>query len=199
MRHCLVSQFIYIQTLFKITWAYWTETCTPNLSIKRSTGGTVEYIPTLENTSQSGRYGQALDLLATWPLRSTRNTWCLSSESTLHYKHRLDYVFPNRLSVSNHSAVPLNAEYSPYVWTGGLGRLVHALSDAGPPGDWYTRLTGRGIKRTEGGKRKKEKCLLNDIPIVRQSRTMALCKTVNNEHRRNPLSYRGPAACLPLP
>lgn len=29
-------------------------------------------------------------------------------ESTLHYKHRLDYVFPNRLTVSNHPRAPLN-------------------------------------------------------------------------------------------
>ncbi len=78
---------------------------------------------------------------------------------------------------------------------------THTHLDVGPPGDWYTGLTGerRGIKRTEGGARKKEKCLLNDIPIVSRSRTMALCKTANNEHRRNPLSYRGPAACSPLP
>lgn len=41
------------------------------------------------------------------------------------YKHRLDYVFPNRLTVSNHSSALLNEEYSPYVWTGGLGRLTH--------------------------------------------------------------------------
>lgn len=61
--------------------------------------------------------------------------------------------------------------------------------------DWGTE----GHKKKRGGERKKEKCLLNDIPIVSRSRTMALCKTANNEHRRNPLSYRGPAACLPLP
>lgn len=50
-----------------------------------------------------------------------------------------------------------------------------------------------------GGARKKEKCLLNDITIVSWSRTMALCKTANNERGRNPLSYRGLAACSPLP
>lgn len=74
---------------------------------------------------------------------------------------------------------------------------AHTYSDTGPPGDWYTGLMGE--LRGGGGAKKKEKCLLNDIPIVSRSRTMALCKTANNEHRRNPLSYRGPAACSPLP
>ena len=60
---------------------------------------------------------------ATWPLRVTTDTWWKSSESTLHYKHRLDYVFQNRLTVSNHSSATLNEEYSPYVWTGGLGKV----------------------------------------------------------------------------
>lgn len=56
-----------------------------------------------------------------------------------------------------------------------------------------------GHEKKQGGTREKAKCLLNDIPIVRLSRTMALCKTANNGHRRNPLSYRGLAACSPLP
>lgn len=147
-------------------------------------------------------YGQTLDLLATWPLRSTTDTWSRSSESTLHYKHRLDYVFPNRLTVSNHSSAPLNEEYSPYVWTGGSGELTRTHTLWGWPSWGLVHGADeeqRGIKRSEGGAREKEKCLLNDIPIVSPSRTMALCKTANNEHRRNPLSYRGPAACSPLP
>lgn len=152
----------------------------------------------MHRTSCSWGYDRALDLAATCPRRSTRNTWCESSESKLHYKHRLDYVVSNRLTVSNHSSVPLNAESILCLdrCTGKTDTLAGWALMGTATRSWWREQ--RGLKRTKGG-RKKEKCLLNDIPIVRQSRTMALCKTANNEHRRNPLSYRGPAACSPLP
>lgn len=122
-------------------------------------------------------------------------------ESTLHYKHRLDYVFPNRLTVSNHPRAPLNEGIFTLClgcWIGKVEMHTHTETHADilrarSPGDWYTGLTG-----DQGGMRKKEKCLLNDIPIVRRSRTMALCKTANNEHGRNPWSYRGPGSMLAI-
>lgn len=69
------------------------------------------------------------------------------------YKHRLDYVFPNRLTVSNHSSARLNEEYSPYVWTGGLGRLTrtHALSRLALLG---TDRGTEGHKKNQGGREK---------------------------------------------
>lgn len=67
----------------------------------------------LHRTSCCWGYNRALDLPATCPRRSTRSTRRAreSSESKLHYRHRLDYVVSNRLTVSNHSSAPLNAEY----------------------------------------------------------------------------------------
>lgn len=111
--------------------------------------------------------------------------------------------------MSNHSTASLKEEYSPYVWTGGSGTLTrtHMLRDR--PSWGLLHGTDGGTAGHEkkqrcvcgwgGGARKKEKCLLNDITIVSWSRTMALCKTANNERGRNPLSYRGLAACSPLP
>lgn len=141
---------------------------------------------------------------------STAVAWCWSLESTLYYKHGLDYVFQNRLTVSNHSTASLKEEYSPYVWTGGSGTLTrtHMLRDRPSWGLLHGADGGTaGHEKKQrcvcgwggGGARKKEKCLLNDITIVSWSRTMALCKTANNERGRNPLSYRGLAACSPLP
>lgn len=98
--------------------------------------------------SEQHRYPQTVDLLATWCLRPTADTCRASSESTLHYKHGLDYVFQNRPTVTNHSAAPLNKEYSPYVWTGGRLTLTH--SETGPPGDRYMELEQRGMKRKIG-------------------------------------------------
>lgn len=148
--------------------------------------------------------GTAKNLTHSPPVLSILQRTHGAGPQRVHFITNIDWiVFQNRLTVSNHSSMALNEEYSPYVWAGESGRLTHTYthSETGPPGDWYMGLTGeqRGIKRSKGGARKKEKCLLNDIPIVSLSRTMALCKTANNEHRRNPLSYRGPAACLPLP
>ena len=140
-------------------------------------------LPSLHQTSQSEtkHYGwqnqsrpwETLGVvqvhLDTWPsghLASvlTADTWWQSPERTLHYKHRLDYVVHNRQTVSNHCGTALNEEYSPYVWTGGSGRLTHAHththththSEICPPGDWYTGLTGEhgGIKRSKGGSEK---------------------------------------------
>lgn len=156
--------------------------------------------------SDSCRYDPTRDPRATWSVPSAADSWSRPSERTLHYKHRLDYVFPNRLSVSNHSGAPFKGEYSPYVWTGGMGKVgrhTHTVRAALlGTGTWGGRGTGGHKREGRGGARgarEKEKCLLNDIPIVRPSRTMALCKTANNERRRNPSSYRGPAACSPLP
>lgn len=94
------------------------------------------------------RYGQA----PTWPGGHLASAFYKEHMALVlrdyTYKHRLDYVFPNRLTVSNHSTALLNEEYSPYVWTGGLGRLTHTHTHA------LSRLALQGTDRgTEGHKK----------------------------------------------
>lgn len=92
---------------------------------------------------------EALDLPATCPRRSTRRRRRESSESKLHYNHRLDYVVSNRLTVANRSSAPLNAEYP--VWSGAPGRLTLTLASWAP--SWGLLHGADGVNR---GARKKE-------------------------------------------
>lgn len=175
---------------------------TPNLSIQRWTCRAAEEILALENAET--RAGTAKHLTY-WPpglcvLQGTHG----AGPQRVHFITNIDWIMSSQTDWPCPITLVRLWMKHIHLMSGLVGRegwRTHTHSESGPPGAWYTGLTGeqRGIKRTEGGERKKEECLLNDIPIVRRSRTMALCKTANNEHRRNPLSYRGPAACSPLP
>jgi len=160
-------------------------------------------IVTFDNTL-SHRYMQTLDLLATWSLHPQRTHGV--SPQRVHFITNIDWIMSSKTDWACPITLARLWMKNIHLMFGPVGRegwRAHTLRDW--PSWGLVHGAGRenrgGIKKksTGVGVGKKEKCLLNDIPIVSQSRTMALCKTANNERKRNPLSYRGLAACSPLP
>lgn len=112
----------------------------------------------------------------------------------VHLITNVDWMSSNRPTVSNHSAVPLNKEYSPYVLDGWKVDALTQRSGLLGTGTWSWNRGAWKERKRRGVGRKKKKCLLNDIPIVCQSSTIALCKTANNERRRKSCILWGPGS-----